>query len=82
MFESNNAGAIVRQFKLSQDNIELQFATNHLGILLISFFDVLKLQQSLAWGAVLTVIRDILVTEVPFLFIARVNQKYIDLNQK
>jgi len=25
-------------FMLSQDNIELQFATNHLGMLLISFF--------------------------------------------
>lgn len=40
MFQSNNAGVIVSQFMLSQDNIELQFATNHLGMLLISFFDM------------------------------------------
>ncbi|KAE8055376.1 hypothetical protein FH972_012217 [Carpinus fangiana] len=32
----NNAGVIVRQFKLSQDNIELQFATNHLGHFLLT----------------------------------------------
>jgi len=38
MFESNNAGVMASPFMLSQDNIELQFATNHLGMLLISFF--------------------------------------------
>ncbi|XP_061988055.1 short-chain dehydrogenase TIC 32, chloroplastic-like isoform X2 [Rosa rugosa] len=27
----NNAGVMVDKFKLSQDNIELDFATNHLG---------------------------------------------------
>lgn len=37
MFESNNAGVMASPFMLSQDNIELQFATNHLGTLLISF---------------------------------------------
>lgn len=29
---SNNAGVMAPPFKLSKDNIELQFATNHLGI--------------------------------------------------
>ena len=36
MFESNNAGVMASPFMLSQDNIELQFATNHLGMLLIT----------------------------------------------
>jgi len=30
-FSSNNAGTMATPFMLSQDNIELQFATNHLG---------------------------------------------------
>lgn len=30
---SNNAGVMATPFKLSQDNIELQFATNHIGLL-------------------------------------------------
>lgn len=28
---SNNAGVFLSEFLLSKDNIELQFATNHLG---------------------------------------------------
>ena len=32
LFESNNAGVMATPFKLSQDNIELQFATNHIGM--------------------------------------------------
>lgn len=29
---SNNAGVMAPPFMLSKDNIEMQFATNHLGI--------------------------------------------------
>jgi WW domain-containing oxidoreductase len=36
MFESNNAGVMASPFMLSQDNIELQFATNHLGHFLLT----------------------------------------------
>ncbi|KAL6578819.1 Short-chain dehydrogenase TIC 32, chloroplastic [Orobanche minor] len=35
-FESNNAGVMAPPFMLSQDNIELQFATNHLGHFLLT----------------------------------------------
>lgn len=30
-FRSNNAGVMATPFMLSQDNLELQFATNHIG---------------------------------------------------
>lgn len=35
-FSSNNAGTMATPFMLSQDNIELQFATNHLGHFLLT----------------------------------------------
>jgi NAD(P)-dependent dehydrogenase (short-subunit alcohol dehydrogenase family) len=50
MFESNNAGVMASPFMLSQDNIELQFATNHLGMLLRSFFDMSKGCNNLLHG--------------------------------
>ncbi|MED6135833.1 Short-chain dehydrogenase TIC 32, chloroplastic [Stylosanthes scabra] len=34
----NNAGIMATPFKLSRDNIELQFATNHIGSLLVGHF--------------------------------------------
>lgn len=32
---SNNAGIMATPFMLSTDNIELQFATNHIGMIIV-----------------------------------------------
>ncbi|BBH03372.1 NAD(P)-binding Rossmann-fold superfamily protein [Prunus dulcis] len=43
----NNAGIMATPFKLSQDNIELHFATNHLVFLRVTFVELLTFTRTI-----------------------------------